>query len=88
MEGPPTDIASAVTAIFSAKESLFKCLRPLIDDFFDFSDARMIALDFAAKRGRLQLRRTLGPSIPDGLEFDVDVHVIDGTTRTMIAWAG
>jgi len=88
IEGPPADIASVVTAVFSAKESLFKCLRPLIDDFFDFSDASMLALDFASRRGRLRLRRTLAPSIREGLEFDVDVHADAGMIRTMIAWPG
>jgi enterobactin synthetase component D len=82
------NLALAVTAVFSAKESLFKCLRPLTDDFFDFSDASMIALDFASQRGRLRLRRTLAPSIREGLEVDVDVHAVDGMIHTMIAWPG
>jgi 4'-phosphopantetheinyl transferase EntD len=98
--GRPADRATVVTAVFSAKESLFKCLRPLIDDFFDFRDARMIALDFTSRRARLRLLRTLAPSIPAGLEFDVDLaidmallgavdgHGPDGTIRTIIAWTG
>jgi len=39
-----TDLAEYLTLIFSAKESLFKCLYPLVNRYFSFSDAR-ISLD-------------------------------------------
>ncbi len=76
-----------VTAIFSAKESLFKCLRPLVDDFFDFSDARMLALHLAAGHGRLRVERDLGGGVQAGSEFDVRLHVSGDRVHTLITVA-
>lgn len=39
------DLASAVTLLFSAKESLFKALFPQVQIYLDFSDAQLSSLE-------------------------------------------
>ena len=34
-----------MTTAFSAKESIFKCLYPLVNKFFGFNDAEILTLD-------------------------------------------
>ena len=35
----------AFTLVFSAKESIFKCLHPLVRRYFDFRDVRIVGID-------------------------------------------
>jgi enterobactin synthetase component D len=55
-----------VTAVFSAKESVYKCLRPITGEFFEFADVHVTEVDVAA--GRLALRpiRALGGGVDAG----------------------
>ena len=39
----------AATLIFSAKESIYKCLHPLIEEFLDFPDVEIDAIDVETK---------------------------------------
>ncbi|MGH8254473.1 MAG: 4'-phosphopantetheinyl transferase family protein [Steroidobacteraceae bacterium] len=57
--------------VFSAKESLFKCLHPITPARLDFQDAELVHLDLDAKRLRLSLRAALSPEIGMGSVFDV-----------------
>ncbi len=56
------------TAVFSAKESLFKCLYPLVGVFFDYLDAEAASLEVVDGRGtcRLSLGRDLGVDFAPG----------------------
>lgn len=40
------DPMQALTLIFSAKESIYKCLYPLVSHFFDFLDVSIVHFDF------------------------------------------
>lgn len=54
-----------LTLIFSAKESIFKCLYPQVGLYFDFRDAE-VQLDSTPGHFRFQLRRQLTESYPAG----------------------
>jgi len=52
---------TVITLVFSAKESLYKALHPLVDEFFDFTDVRAERLDMTSQTLDLRLLRPLGP---------------------------
>lgn len=54
------------TLCFSAKESLYKCLYPNVQRFFDHFAAEVIALDMPQGTIRLQLNEHLGATAPLG----------------------
>ena len=49
------DFATWLTLVFSAKEALFKCLFPLVQRYFHFLDAELVALDVAERTFTLSL---------------------------------
>ena len=53
-----------LTLTFSAKESLFKALYPQVRCYFDFLDARMVAVDMQRQTFVLALLKTLTPNCP------------------------
>jgi len=64
--------AEGATLVFSAKESLFKCVNPCIGVFFEFADARVERI--SAERDdagsfELRLLRDLAPEFPLGRRF-------------------
>lgn len=65
----PLGFAQMLTLNFSAKESLFKALYPQVKCYFDFLDARMIALDTTQQSFTLQLRSSLSSDYPAGRCF-------------------
>lgn len=74
-----------VTIAFSAKESLYKCLRPLVGEYFDFSDAHVVRVDLDAHHLVLRLARALGPAFATGMEFTATFSVWEETVVTLIA---
>jgi enterobactin synthetase component D len=61
--------ASLVTLVFSAKESLYKCLRPIVGSFFEFADAELVDVrPDSGKSGTfcVELRRTLSDEFRAG----------------------
>jgi len=74
-----------VTIGFSAKETLYKALRPLVGAFFDFPDARLTRLDRVGRRVRLVLTRDLAPGFARGAAFDVRFALADGHVHTCLA---
>lgn len=74
------DLASAVTLLFSAKESLFKALFPQVHIYLDFSDAELIGLDGNQLTLRLSIDRK--PLIPDA---DYKVHFVWQESRVISA---
>jgi enterobactin synthetase component D len=61
--------ARALTLIFSAKETLFKCLFPAVQRYFDFLDAALVSADVGRRELVLELRVTLAPSLHAGARF-------------------
>ena len=49
----------ALTLVFSSKESIFKCLHPLISCYFDFRDVRIVEVDGPHRTFAARLVRTL-----------------------------
>ncbi|TQQ49717.1 4'-phosphopantetheinyl transferase superfamily protein [Vibrio cholerae] len=74
------DLASAVTLLFSAKESLFKALFPQVQIYLAFSDAQLIGLDGNQLTLRLSIDRK--PLIPDA---DYKVHFVWQESRVISA---
>jgi enterobactin synthetase component D len=71
--------AELATLVFSAKESLFKCLNPCIGVFFEFGDAKLEWLAYDHRnRGTFALRllRDLATDFPRGRRF-LGRHAID-----------
>ena len=62
--------SSLVTLAFSAKESLYKCLHPLVGTFFEFQDAELVKVWGTSGAGefRLKLRRNLADGFRAGWE--------------------
>jgi 4'-phosphopantetheinyl transferase EntD len=59
----------ALSLIFSAKESLFKCLCPLVGRYFDFMNANIIGVDSAARHCDLLLLKEIHAKFPAGTTF-------------------
>lgn len=70
------DVESAVTLIFSAKESIFKCLHGQVHQIFDFHDVRITDVDGKRRAFHATLTRTLAAALRKGTlvsgNFDVD----------------
>lgn len=66
--GPDPD-ASTCTAIFSAKEALYKALYPRVRQFFGFDHANVVAT--GAEGVTLCLAQSLANGIPAGLTIDI-----------------
>nr|WP_274706945.1 4'-phosphopantetheinyl transferase superfamily protein [Allorhizobium sonneratiae] len=76
------------TLIFSAKESLFKCLYPLVRRMFWFEDARIVALDAEYKSFSIELLSDLGSGFKrkdcfSGFYYadDVKIHTFIGLVK-------
>jgi enterobactin synthetase component D len=76
-----------VTIAFSAKESLYKCLRSLVGAYFDFSDALLVRVDPSDQRLVLRLARTLAPRFEEGMEFGATFSMWEETIVTLIVLA-
>jgi enterobactin synthetase component D len=76
-ERASADDSLTVTLVFSIKESLFKCLYPLVGRRFGYGDARVTALDTAAGRFRVRLTVPLEP-FRQGAEWEGRLDI--GTT--------
>jgi len=66
---PQVRSGQRLSVLFSAKESLFKCLFPLSGTFLEFSDARLVSVGTTSgQRGLLSLRleRGCGSALPSG----------------------
>ena len=63
--------AAVLTLVFSAKETVFKCLYPQVQRYFDFRDASVVDLDLERGRFSARLLRPLTPALPAG-------HLLEG----------
>ncbi len=54
----------ALTLVFSAKESIFKSLHPMVGQYFDFRDVRIVGIDAQAHTFTARIVRTLSERFP------------------------
>lgn len=77
-----------LTIVFSAKESVFKCLHPLVQTFFEFADVQVEALDPRRRALELRTLRNLSKEIPAGTTLEAR-FVTDGDfVHTVVGWPG
>lgn len=69
-----------LTAVFSAKESLFKGVFGVVGRYFDFSAARWTGWDRERRRLRLTLMEALSPQFQCGRECSISVAQLDADT--------
>ncbi len=81
---PPQDKNLAVTAAFSAKESLYKALYPLTGRFYGFYAAEMTA-DFSKGAGLLRLTKDWSQHWRRGQEIAVHLHLMEHFVLTCVA---
>jgi enterobactin synthetase component D len=72
-----------LTLIFSAKESIFKCLYPRVQQYFDFRDAE-VELDSAPGKFRFRLLRALNDEYPAGFEGNGIYRRAEGFVHTAV----
>jgi enterobactin synthetase component D len=75
--------ATLLTLVFSAKESLFKCLYPRVGRYFDFLDATLVHVEVEAGSFVIQLRATLG-GLPAGTRLVGRFAIVDGLVHTAV----
>lgn len=63
-------LGTILSIVFSAKESVYKCLAPITGTFFDFATVHAEVLDLATGRLRLRVVAPVGPGVPVGLLLD------------------
>jgi enterobactin synthetase component D len=69
-----------ITLVFSAKESIYKCIRPLCGQFFGFSDAEIIHVDYEKETFRFELKNHIGGNFNQGWQgtgvFEMNNQII------------
>ncbi len=72
---------SVISCLFSAKESIYKCLHPLVREFFEFSDVSVTKVDRMSGIIHTVLNRPLG-TFPRLWPIDVRFVLTDGRVHT------
>jgi len=80
------DVAWRTTLLFSAKESIFKCLNPLVQDFIDFTEMELLSVDPVAGHLRFTCLRRLSPWIDRGQPMDVRFTRVGDLVLTAMGW--
>jgi enterobactin synthetase component D len=62
--------AEALTLVFSAKETIFKCLYAAVGRYFDFHDAEIVSVDASTGRFDARLLTTLTPTLVAGTSLE------------------
>jgi enterobactin synthetase component D len=70
-------VGEYVALIFSAKESLYKALCPIVGEQLDYPDAEAISISREPSTIRFRLSRDLGPQFPKGMELLARYEVSD-----------
>ena len=76
------DRARGLTLVFSAKESLFKALYPRVGRYFDFLDARWLAM--TEQTLTLELKSALTPDLPAGWHCTLHWQRLPGGVLTTL----
>lgn len=69
------------TLIFSAKESIYKALNPIVRKFFGFQEAEIVEIDFTRCEFSFQLKSDLSPEFKNGFCGKGSFH--QGTRRVI-----
>lgn len=78
----PLGPAQGLTLVFSAKESLFKALYPWVGRYFDFLDARWLAM--TEQTLTLELKSALTPDLPAGWHCTLHWQGLPGGVLTTL----
>jgi len=76
-------LAEGLTLVFSAKESLFKALYPRVGRYFDFLDARWLAM--TAQTLTLELNIPLTPALPARWRATLHWQALPGGVISLLA---
>lgn len=76
--------AQLLTVIFSAKESLYKALYPIVNVFFGFEAAAVKEIDVQAKTFIIELRESLSSSFSKKHRFNGRFIITQGSCLTVI----
>jgi hypothetical protein len=82
----PGDVAWRTTVLFSAKESIFKCLNPLVKEFIEFTEMELLSVDPVAGHLRFTCLRQLSPWIDRGQPMDVRFTRVGDLVLTATGW--
>lgn len=77
-----------LTLIFSAKESIFKCLYPQVQQYFDFRDAEVFLSVDQPGHFRFRLRKQLNHEFPDGYSAGGQYALVDDFVHTAVVLGG
>ncbi|AJQ93268.1 4'-phosphopantetheinyl transferase family protein [Gynuella sunshinyii] len=75
---------TALTLVFSAKESLFKTLYPAVLQYFDFLHAEVIAIDLSQQRLSLRLLKDLTAEVRQGNIYDGLFAIEADSVQTLV----
>ncbi len=64
LRADPVDAEFLTTIVFSAKETIFKCIYPLVKRRFDFIDAEILSIDASAGTFSFALSPTISRLLP------------------------
>lgn len=73
LEAAAEGFGLSFSAVFSAKESLFKALYPRVRNYFDFHAARLVQLDWRQGRLLLELTQDLGAHYRRADRFELGI---------------
>lgn len=87
LAGSGLDPTRLLTLVFSAKETLYKCLHPLVGRFFGFHEARLTSVDLEGRRYHIELVGGLSDEFRDGARFGGRFAFDHGLVHTGMALA-
>lgn len=85
LAGAGFDAARLLTLVFSAKETLYKCLNPIVGRFFGFHEARLASVDPAGGRYVIELVGDLSGEFKHGARFGGRFVLEGGLVHTGMA---
>lgn len=80
----PWPFAHALTLAFSAKESLFKAIYPMVGCYFDFDCVELVELDYASGTFVFRIARVLSPRVGIGEVFQGHFDILDNGVLTVV----
>ena len=74
------------TLIYSAKESIFKCLNPIIQKYIEFHDVTIDSVSFDSKVFTFKLLKVLNEEFREGMSFEGTFHLDQGQEKLHTAF--
>jgi enterobactin synthetase component D len=75
---PTPSFEEALTIGFAAKESIYKCLNPVVNEFFGFEAVRLDAIDMGDGTAHFTVVQSLGETFPQATPLTVRFTLQDG----------